>query len=305
MSFFLRTRPSSSLLTNALRPLRTLPPPRSSRTIHTPPNFSGLNCVITGASRGIGHAIASHFASLKASCFLVGRDEATLSSAAANLTASLTRPEATPDISYIVIDDVASTKSWEEIAKACPRPHVVVNAAGVSQNQVFLRTREEEWDKVLDTNLTGTMLGCRYAARQMLRVKSGGCIVNISSLLAIRGGKGAVAYAASKAGVLGESHVKLFWWLWIGVGRELGLMSWIGLTRALAEELGPKGIRVNAIVPGYIETDMTAGAPPPLAFSECPFPECHDPPSPCLSLEKSLMHAESRRRKAMLMYKQQ
>ncbi|KAJ9667444.1 hypothetical protein H2201_002312 [Coniosporium apollinis] len=239
---FPRPWPSSLLLANTLRPLRTLPPPRSSRTIHTPPNLSGLNCVITGASRGIGHAIASHFASLKASCFLVGRDRTTLSAAASSLTASLTRPKFTPDINYVVIPDVASAASWEEIAKACPRPHIVVNAAGVSQNRVFLRTSEEEWDKVLDTNLTGTMMGCRYAARQMLRMKNGGVIINVSSLLAVRGGKGAVAYAASKAGVL-------------------------GLTRALAEELGPKGIRVNAIVPGYIETDMTAAMNPAVVKS--------------------------------------
>ena len=127
-------------------------------------------------------------------------------------------------------------------------PHkidILINSAGLSQTSLLVRTDTQDLSKILDTNLLGTML----ATRALLKNKSmrwsskdpnatawKPVIINLTSLLAQRGGRGAVAYSTSKAGV-------------------------IGLTHALAEELGPSGIRVNAIVPGYIETDMTKTLP--------------------------------------------
>jgi NAD(P)-dependent dehydrogenase (short-subunit alcohol dehydrogenase family) len=120
------------------------------------------------------------------------------------------------------------------------RIDVLVNCAGITENQVFARTKRIAMKAVIDTNLTGLMMGTQYLLRyQFLRrtnmeEKYSPTIINVASLLAVQGGFGAVAYAASKAGVL-------------------------GFTRALALEIGRSGVRVNAIVPGYIETDMVAG----------------------------------------------
>ena len=120
------------------------------------------------------------------------------------------------------------------------RIDVLVNCAGITENQLFARTKHIAMKAVIDTNLTGLMMGTQYLLRyQFLRrtnteEKYSPTIINVASLLAVQGGFGAVAYAASKAGVL-------------------------GFTRALALEVGRSGVRVNAIVPGYIETDMIAG----------------------------------------------
>ncbi|KAK5016624.1 hypothetical protein LTR16_001597 [Cryomyces antarcticus] len=131
---------------------------------------------------------------------------------------------------------------------------VLVNAAGITNSSLLMRADLDKLEEVIQTNLVGTILASRSLAKRMLakrkcdrpavtenesldptfKDRRGGCIINVSSLLGVSGGKGAAAYAASKAGVL-------------------------GLTRALAAELGPAGIRVNAIVPGYIDTDMTSG----------------------------------------------
>ncbi|KAK4983735.1 hypothetical protein LTR66_006087 [Elasticomyces elasticus] len=120
-------------------------------------------------------------------------------------------------------------------------PDVLVNAAGVTHSSFLVRMSEAQIHEILQTNLTGTILASRWAAKNMLRNKKSGsglsdmdrgCIINVASLLGLQGGAGSSVYAASKAGVL-------------------------GFTRALASELGPAGIRVNAIVPGYVETDMT------------------------------------------------
>jgi NAD(P)-dependent dehydrogenase (short-subunit alcohol dehydrogenase family) len=126
-----------------------------------------------------------------------------------------------------------------ETDHARKRIDVLVNCAGITENQLFARTKYSAMKGVIDTNLTGLMMGTQYLLRyQFLRrtnteEKYSPTIINVASLLAVQGGFGAVAYAASKAGVL-------------------------GFTRALALEIGRSGVRVNAIVPGYIETDMIA-----------------------------------------------
>jgi NAD(P)-dependent dehydrogenase (short-subunit alcohol dehydrogenase family) len=116
---------------------------------------------------------------------------------------------------------------------------VLVNVAGISQTSHLVRTPSDQIDRILRTNLTGTILGCKAMARAMLGPRKDGhtaCIINVSSLLGVKGGQGATVYAASKAGVL-------------------------GLTRALVAEMAEfkQVLRVNVIVPGYIDTPMLGG----------------------------------------------
>ncbi|OAA57444.1 3-oxoacyl-acyl carrier protein reductase [Niveomyces insectorum RCEF 264] len=134
--------------------------------------------------------------------------------------------------------DVRDTDLWEALFANTSDVHLLVNAAGVTQNSLLARTTPAGIRDVLDTNLYGTVAGCRSAMRAWLRKRSTDrCIINVSSLLAVRGGYGATVYAASKAGV-------------------------VGLTRALAEEGGARRIRANVVVPGYIQTDMIANRIP-------------------------------------------
>ncbi|ATZ56403.1 Bcoar1 [Botrytis cinerea B05.10] len=140
----------------------------------------------------------------------------------------------------IACGDVGEREFWEgefgrgkRGGEGNPKPKIdiLINAAGLTHASPLITTSPSLIENILQTNLTGTIWGCKIIGKEMLRRREG-CIINISSLLGIKGGRGSAAYAASKAGVL-------------------------GLTRALAAEMGSAGIRVNAIVPGYIETDMT------------------------------------------------
>ncbi|KEQ95511.1 hypothetical protein AUEXF2481DRAFT_40074 [Aureobasidium subglaciale EXF-2481] len=200
-------------------------------------------CLITGASRGIGRAIAIAFAREGARCILLGRDKASLQ-VTFNLCTSARG--AIGRTHHIIPADINDAEFWSTLDKhACwnhenGRLDTLVNAAGVTHSSLFVRTSQTRVDEVLSTNLSASIQACRFAVKKMLKSSPGtptaearrGHILNISSLLATHGGAGSVAYAASKAGVL-------------------------GLTRSLAAELGPRGIRVNAICPGYVETDMT------------------------------------------------
>ncbi|KAK6599079.1 3-oxoacyl-acyl carrier protein reductase [Botrytis cinerea] len=142
----------------------------------------------------------------------------------------------------IACGDVGEREFWEgefgrgkRGGEGNPKPKIdiLINAAGLTHASPLITTSPSLIENILQTNLTGTIWGCKIIGKEMLRRREG-CIINISSLLGIKGGRGSAAYAASKAGFL-------------------------GLTRALAAEMGSAGIRVNAIVPGYIETDMTRG----------------------------------------------
>lgn len=197
-------------------------------------------CLITGASRGIGRAIAVAFAREGAGCLLVGRDETALKETydlCVSARGSVGRSHA------VLPGDITDTDFWSTLDKnPCwesenGRLDVLVNAAGVTHASLLIRTSQLKVDNILNTNLSAAIQASRFAAKKMLKNsaeadKGAGHILNISSLLATHGGAGSVAYAASKAGVL-------------------------GLTRSLSAELGSKGIRVNAICPGYVETDMT------------------------------------------------
>ncbi|KAF1972922.1 NAD(P)-binding protein [Bimuria novae-zelandiae CBS 107.79] len=187
--------------------------------------------LITGGSRGIGLAIAHHFARASYGCTLVSRTPATLKAAVSSL----------PGAQHTSITgDVTDPSFWTPsgIGASLPpsdRISVLVNCAGITQSSLFVKTEPERIQEIVDTNLTSMMIGTRYLLRKGYFGREGNrTIVNIASLLGTHGGHGAVAYAASKAGVL-------------------------GFTRALAAETGRQGIRVNAVVPGYVETDMVKG----------------------------------------------
>ncbi|KAH6891254.1 3-ketoacyl-reductase [Thelonectria olida] len=125
------------------------------------------------------------------------------------------------------IKDVFTGKNEDNIPDTVVGPvDILINCAGISQTSFLKRTSEEELGDIVDTNLMATMLVCKHA-----KIRSHGCIINISSLMATKGGSGATAYAASKAGV-------------------------VGFTRALCRELGPRSIRVNALLPGWVASPM-------------------------------------------------
>ncbi|KFX98160.1 hypothetical protein O988_04492 [Pseudogymnoascus sp. VKM F-3808] len=190
--------------------------------------------IITGASGGIGRAIASRFALEGAKCTLIGRTESKLEASLKGLSAQGDH--------QVVVGDVGKEAFWKDLAKKLKEEKnhcdVLVNAAGITHYSLLVRTLAARVDEVIDTNLRGTILGCQYMVKDMMRKKTG-CIINIASLLGVKGGRGSSVYAASKAGVL-------------------------GFTRALAAEAGPSGVRVNAVVPGYIETEMVSGMEPAL-----------------------------------------
>ena len=229
------------------------------------------HALITGGSRGIGLSIAHLFAQNSYRCTLLSRNATNLQAAVAGLPTPHLKTSALPH--KFIVGDVGDRGFWtpDRIGKQLPsrdkkaetreevevakeksegegRIDVLVNCAGITQSNLFARTFPQEVESVVDTNLTGLILGTRYLLRHRFIFNAkrkvdatnytvenhSPVIINVASLLGLQGGYGAVVYSASKAGVL-------------------------GFTRALATEVGRSGIRVNAIVPGYIETDMTAG----------------------------------------------
>ncbi|KAK7948719.1 uncharacterized protein PG986_009605 [Apiospora aurea] len=193
-------------------------------------SLTGARAIVTGGSRGIGLAIAKHFASEGAGITLVGRDEARLQTALQSL-------DLKPGLAHDTYAfDVVNQSGWHHLMKRMKtnnqRVDILINAAGITQNSFLFKTEVPDIREILSTNLEGTINGCQVVIKTMMQQKSG-CIVNVSSLLATHAGRGASVYAASKAGI-------------------------VGLTRALAWEVGRFGIRVNVILPGYIQTEMTA-----------------------------------------------
>ena len=189
---------------------------------------------MTGASRGIGRAIAAELASEGANLVLTARGVEGVEAAAAALA------EDHPAGRFLPVGcDVAS---WDSVSELIDRTveefekiDILVNNAGITRDNLVMRMKKEEWDDVLAANLTGVFNTCRLAARQMLRQRSGR-IVNITSVVGLLGNAGQVNYAASKGGI-------------------------ISLTYSLAREMASRGVLVNAVAPGFIETDMTAAMP--------------------------------------------
>lgn len=194
--------------------------------------LAGRVAIVSGSSRGIGLAIAKKLASLGSAVTLNGRDPQTVEAAAAQVREIA--QEVLP-ISADVGRAEDASRLVEATASRWGRVDILVNNAGLARDSLLLRMKEEEWDEVLQVNLKAAFLLSRAAARYMLRQRWGR-IINISSVAGLVGNPGQANYAAAKAGLL-------------------------GLTKTLARELGSRGITVNAIAPGFIETEMTRSLP--------------------------------------------
>ncbi|AFK21539.1 SDR family oxidoreductase (plasmid) [Haloferax mediterranei ATCC 33500] len=193
-------------------------------------DLSGEVAVVTGGTRGIGRAVAERLAERGATVVATYHSDETAAEQTANALDA--HPAETTVEQFDVADYDAVAAAFETIVERYGHPTILVNNAGTMDNGLLLRMTPEQWQRVIDVNLSGTFYCTREAARQMLRSdKRGGRIVNVASVAAQRGWAGQANYAASKAGVL-------------------------GLTRAAARELGGKDIRVNAVAPGYTDTDM-------------------------------------------------
>src|SRR5215469_12039078 len=192
-------------------------------------NLQGRLALVTGASQAIGRACALELARAGATVALVARNESKLAEAAAEI-------ESAGGTATVFALDVASEASIKTGAKAVldklGKVEILVNNAGITRDGLVLRMKRPDWDDVLGTNLTGAFLLTQALPGPMLKTRWGR-IINITSVVGRTGQAGQVNYAASKAGM-------------------------IGMTRSLAREVASRGITVNAVAPGYIETPMTA-----------------------------------------------
>ncbi len=196
-------------------------------------DLHGRIALVTGASQGIGRACALELARSGATVALAARNESKLAEVAAEIAAA-------GGTAAAFALDVASEASIKSGTKAIldqfGKVEILVNNAGITRDTLVLRMKRADWDDVVATNLTGAFLLTQAVLGPMLRTRWGR-IVNISSVVGRTGQAGQVNYAATKAGL-------------------------IGLTRSLAREVASRGITVNAVAPGYIETPMTAGFDP-------------------------------------------
>jgi 3-oxoacyl-[acyl-carrier protein] reductase len=185
--------------------------------------------VVTGAGRGIGRAIALKFAAEGADIACVSRTAENAEKVAAEVRALGRRAWA---LAVDVADAAAVAGAAEKILAEAGRVDILVNNAGITRDGLLMRMSEADWDAVLDTNLKGAFLFTKAFTRAFLKQRSGR-ILNIASVIGLIGNAGQANYAASKAAL-------------------------IGFTKSMARELGSRGITVNALAPGFVETDMTA-----------------------------------------------
>ncbi|HVP34119.1 MAG TPA: 3-oxoacyl-ACP reductase FabG [Steroidobacteraceae bacterium] len=184
--------------------------------------------LVTGASRGIGHAIA--FALGKAGARVIGT--ATSAEGAAQLTAALASHGCNGRGAQLDAGDPASIDALiAELEAAGELPTILVNNAAVTRDALLLRMKPEDWDRVIATNLTAVFRLSKACVRRMMKERRGR-IINLTSVVGLTGNPGQANYAAAKAGLL-------------------------GFTKSLAQELASRGITVNAVAPGFIDTDMT------------------------------------------------
>lgn len=191
--------------------------------------FENKIVLVTGAGRGIGSSIARRFASEGAEVIVnySGNDEA-----AQKTVDEITATGGQAQKYKCSVNDSESVKVMiDEIIKKFGRIDILVNNAGITKDGLMLRMTDEDFDRVIDVNLKGTFNCTKYVSKYMLKQKSGK-IINISSVVGLSGNAGQVNYSASKAGI-------------------------IGITKSAAKELSSRGITVNAVAPGYVDTDMT------------------------------------------------
>ncbi|HEY8278294.1 MAG TPA: 3-oxoacyl-[acyl-carrier-protein] reductase [Bdellovibrionota bacterium] len=196
--------------------------------------LKGKIALVTGASRGIGREIALRlaeegaFVALNCTSRGVEKAEAVLKEIQSKGGEGIVKP-------FSVSDSAAVDQAVDELIKQKGAIHILVNNAGIAKDSLFMRMKDEDWDDTLNTNLKGVAFCSRAVTRPMMKARDG-VIVNVTSVVGQMGNPGQAAYSASKAGI-------------------------IGLTKTLAKELALRAIRVNAVAPGFIDTEMTSELP--------------------------------------------
>ena len=188
-------------------------------------DLSGKNALVTGSTRGIGRAVAQALSDAGARVAVVGRDKDKASAVAQQVGNGAT------GFACDVGDTAQVAQLIADVEKEFGGIDILVNNAGMTRDNLVMRLKDEDWDEVLNANLRGAFAAIRAASRGMMKKRSGR-IINMASVVGLIGNKGQANYSASKAGL-------------------------IALTKSVAKELGSRNILVNAIAPGYIETEMT------------------------------------------------
>lgn len=189
-------------------------------------DLKGRNALVTGSTRGIGRAIAEALSASGARVAVVGRDLPRAEEAAVAIGGNA------KGFAADVSDTAAVTKLVGDVEGAFGSIDILVNNAGITRDNLVMRLKDEDWDAVIDANLRGAFAAIRAVSRGMMKRRAGR-IVNVASIVGIIGNKGQANYAASKGGL-------------------------IALTKSVAKELASRNILVNAVAPGFIETEMTA-----------------------------------------------
>lgn len=193
-------------------------------------DLTGRSALVTGSTRGIGRAIAETLSNAGARVAVVGRDQARAVNVAAEIG------NGAQGFAADVADPAAVVALVADVESAFGQIDILVNNAGLTRDNILFRIKDDDWNAVLDANLRGAFVAIRAASRGMIK-RRWGRIVNIASIVGLTGNKGQANYAASKAGL-------------------------IGLTKSVAKELGSRNVLVNAVAPGFIDTDMTAAMTP-------------------------------------------
>jgi len=196
-------------------------------------SLKGQVALVTGAGRGIGRACAAAMAAAGANVAINYRSSREEAESLAAELAPLGVKAAL--VAGDVADAAQAAAIVEQAEKALGPVSILVNNAGITRDGLIMRMSEEDFDAVIATSLRGAFLCSKAVARGMMKARSG-AIINVSSVIGLRGNAGQANYAAAKAGL-------------------------IGLTKSLARELGPRNVRVNAVAPGYVVTDMTSDLP--------------------------------------------